>query len=124
MEAPPPFSGYLIFATPVLRALLATWGHDDLAIALLAGVVGGSLFSFVFAFCGYHLVLRRVISNDFSVAIHAHVYFDLSFQSLSGVLQGVLALRSLQYHLKCRSVSPVRQRRVSPILHYLATASE
>ena len=71
MEAPPPFSGYLIFAAPVLRALLATWGRDDLAIALPAGVVGGSLFfSFVIAFCGCHLVLRRVISNDFSVVIY------------------------------------------------------
>ena len=73
MEAPPPFSGYLIFAAPVLRALLATWGHDDLAIALLAGVVGGSLFSFVIAFYGCHLVLRRVISNDFSVVICCEV---------------------------------------------------
>jgi hypothetical protein len=50
MEAPPPFSGYLIFAAPVLRALLATWGHDDLAIALLAGVVGGSLFFICYCF--------------------------------------------------------------------------
>ncbi|KAF8345377.1 hypothetical protein F5887DRAFT_966513 [Amanita rubescens] len=45
MEAPPPFTGYLIFAAPVLRALLATWGRDDLAAALLACVVGGSLLS-------------------------------------------------------------------------------
>ena len=46
MEAPPPFSGYLIFAAPVPRALLATWGRDDLAIAPSACVVGGSLGSY------------------------------------------------------------------------------
>ncbi|SRR6266550_1204536 len=55
MEAPPPFTGYLIFAAPVFRALLATWRHDDLAIALLACVVGGSLFS--------HLMLLSVGAN-------------------------------------------------------------
>ena len=46
MEAPPPFSGYLIFAAPVPRALLATWGCDDLATAPSACVVGGSLGSY------------------------------------------------------------------------------
>ena len=68
MEAPPPFTGYLIFAAPVLRALLATWRHDDLAIALLACVVGGSL-SFDVAFCVCQLVLHRVISNDFKSTV-------------------------------------------------------
>ena len=46
MEAPPPFSGYLIFAAPVPRALLATWGCDDLATAPSACVVGGSFGSY------------------------------------------------------------------------------
>ena len=66
MEAPPPFTGYLIFAAPVLRALLATWGRDDLAAARLACVVGGSLLSpsFVVALCGCHLTSGRVTSNE------------------------------------------------------------
>ncbi|KAI0071665.1 hypothetical protein K474DRAFT_1668786 [Panus rudis PR-1116 ss-1] len=41
MRAPPSFFGYLIFAAPVLRALLATRKRDDLAIAVSACVVGG-----------------------------------------------------------------------------------
>ena len=43
-EAPPPVSGYLIFAALVLGALLATSGRDDLATAVPACVVGGTSF--------------------------------------------------------------------------------
>ncbi|KAI0079054.1 hypothetical protein K474DRAFT_1659527 [Panus rudis PR-1116 ss-1] len=42
MRAPPSLFGYLIFVAPVPRALLATRGRDDLAIAVTACVVGGS----------------------------------------------------------------------------------
>jgi len=40
-RAPPSVFGYLIFAAPVLRALLATRGRDDLATAVPACVVAG-----------------------------------------------------------------------------------
>ena len=38
--------GYLLFAAPALRALLATWGRDDLAAPLPACVVRGFLLFF------------------------------------------------------------------------------
>ncbi|KAG8213061.1 hypothetical protein J3R82DRAFT_11453 [Butyriboletus roseoflavus] len=52
MGAPPSFFGYQIFAALVLRELcLHLWGRDDLATALPARVVGGSLvFSLLFLF--------------------------------------------------------------------------
>ncbi|KAF8904194.1 hypothetical protein CPB85DRAFT_1538071 [Mucidula mucida] len=40
-DSMPPIFGYLVFAFPVLCALLATRGYDDHATALLACVVGG-----------------------------------------------------------------------------------
>ncbi|ESK85656.1 hypothetical protein Moror_9959 [Moniliophthora roreri MCA 2997] len=46
--------GYIIFAAPVPRALLATRGHDDLAIAVPACVVRGSFSEdplFSLSFC-------------------------------------------------------------------------
>ena len=55
-EAPPLVFGYLIFAALVLRALLATRGRDDLAIAVSACVVGGiPFFHFLSAFIGHPL---------------------------------------------------------------------
>ncbi|EDR09905.1 uncharacterized protein LACBIDRAFT_318233 [Laccaria bicolor S238N-H82] len=95
--------GYLIFAAPVLWALLAPLGRDDLAAALLACVVGGSSLFLGSLFAGtstaHHLMKQWISANG----LFFEIFGTLCFVQL--LVYGSFEPMDSKVHLDCSYIS-------------------